>query len=66
MPCWALLGLGSPARTNAAIVLFRGSIGRTHFPRGDHDTLICSNRQQLWPLGDGMCARPWADVELRA
>jgi glyoxylase-like metal-dependent hydrolase (beta-lactamase superfamily II) len=33
-------------------VLFRGSIGRTDFPRGDHDTLIRSITTQLWPLGD--------------
>lgn len=33
-------------------VLFKGSIGRTDFPRGDFDTLIRSIRSQLWPLGD--------------
>ena len=33
-------------------VLFQGSIGRTDFPRGDHDTLINSIRNKLWPLGD--------------
>ncbi len=33
-------------------VLFQGSIGRTDFPRGDHDTLIASIKNQLWPLGD--------------
>ena len=33
-------------------VLFRGSIGRTDFPRGDHATLIRSIREKLWPLGD--------------
>ncbi|MCP4406624.1 MAG: MBL fold metallo-hydrolase [Gammaproteobacteria bacterium] len=33
-------------------VLFKGSIGRTDFPRGDHTTLIRSIHQQLWPLGD--------------
>jgi len=33
-------------------VLFRGSIGRTDFPRGDYDTLIQSIRGRLWPLGD--------------
>ncbi|HEY4542343.1 MAG TPA: MBL fold metallo-hydrolase [Noviherbaspirillum sp.] len=33
-------------------VLFRGSIGRTDFPRGDHATLIASIRDKLWPLGD--------------
>ena len=33
-------------------VLFQGSIGRTDFPRGDHDTLIRSINEQLFPLGD--------------
>lgn len=33
-------------------VLFQGSIGRTDFPRGDHETLIRSIRERLWPLGD--------------
>jgi glyoxylase-like metal-dependent hydrolase (beta-lactamase superfamily II) len=35
-------------------VLFKGSIGRTDFPRGDHATLIRSITTQLWPLGDEM------------
>lgn len=33
-------------------VLFAGSIGRTDFPRGDHQTLIDSITQRLWPMGD--------------
>lgn len=33
-------------------VLFRGSVGRTDFPRGDHATLIRSITERLWPLGD--------------
>lgn len=33
-------------------VLFKGSIGRTDFPRGDHAALIRSIREHLWPLGD--------------
>lgn len=33
-------------------VLFAGSIGRTDFPRGDHNTLIDSICQKLWPLGN--------------
>jgi len=33
-------------------VLFQGSIGRTDFPRGNHDQLIASIRNNLWPLGD--------------
>jgi len=33
-------------------VLFKGSIGRTDFPRGDSATLLASIRDRLWPLGD--------------
>jgi glyoxylase-like metal-dependent hydrolase (beta-lactamase superfamily II) len=33
-------------------VLFAGSIGRTDFPGGDHDTLISSITGRLWPMGD--------------
>jgi glyoxylase-like metal-dependent hydrolase (beta-lactamase superfamily II) len=33
-------------------VLFRGSIGRTDFPKGDYNTLIHSIQERLWPLGD--------------
>lgn len=33
-------------------VIFNGSIGRTDFPRGDHETLIRSIREKLFPLGD--------------
>ena len=33
-------------------VLFKGSIGRTDFPRGDHPTLIKSITEKLWPLGN--------------
>lgn len=33
-------------------VLFKGSIGRTDFPRGDYATLIHSIQEKLWPLGD--------------
>ena len=33
-------------------VLFKGSIGRTDFPRGDHDTLINAIKTKLLPLGD--------------
>ena len=33
-------------------VLFKGSVGRTDFPRGDHTRLIQSIREKLWPLGD--------------
>lgn len=33
-------------------VLFAGSIGRTDFPRGNHQDLIDSITQRLWPMGD--------------
>ena len=33
-------------------VLFAGSIGRTDFPRGNHQDLIDSITGRLWPLGD--------------
>lgn len=33
-------------------VLFRGSIGRTDFPYGDHDALINAIKTKLLPLGD--------------
>jgi len=39
-------------------VLFKGSIGRTDFPRGDLDTLIESITTQLWPLGDDVTFVP--------
>jgi glyoxylase-like metal-dependent hydrolase (beta-lactamase superfamily II) len=39
-------------------VLFRGSIGRTDFPMGDHDTLIASITTRLWPMGDDVTFVP--------
>jgi glyoxylase-like metal-dependent hydrolase (beta-lactamase superfamily II) len=39
-------------------VLFRGSIGRTDFPRGDYETLIRSIRERLWPLGEDVTFVP--------
>ena len=39
-------------------VLFRGSIGRTDFPRGDHATLIRSITERLWPLGNDVSFVP--------
>lgn len=33
-------------------VLFQGSIGRTDFPRGNHQDLIEAITGKLWPLGD--------------
>lgn len=39
-------------------VLFKGSIGRTDFPRGDYQTLVDSIRSTLWPLGDDVTFIP--------
>ena len=39
-------------------VLFQGSIGRTDLPRGDHETLLRSIREQLWPLGEDVVFVP--------
>lgn len=39
-------------------VLFAGSIGRTDFPRGDHETLLRSIREQLFTLGDDITFIP--------
>ena len=33
-------------------VLFSGSIGRTDLPGGDHQTLLNSIRDKVFPLGD--------------
>ena len=33
-------------------VLFAGSIGRTDFPQGNHQQLIDSITQRLWPMGN--------------
>jgi hydroxyacylglutathione hydrolase len=33
-------------------VLFRGSVGRWDFPRGDQAQLIRSITTRLWPMGD--------------
>ena len=33
-------------------VLFAGSIGRTDFPQGNHEDLISSIRERLWPMGN--------------
>ena len=35
-------------------VLFRGSIGRTDFPKGNHQQLLDAIVSNLWPLGDDM------------
>lgn len=33
-------------------VLFAGSIGRTDFPQGNHEQLIASIVEKLWPMGE--------------
>ena len=39
-------------------VLFQGSVGRTDFPYGSHETLIASIRDKLLPLGDDVAFLP--------
>lgn len=39
-------------------VLFAGSIGRTDFPRGNHEDLVRSIKEKLWPLGDDVTFAP--------
>ena len=39
-------------------VLFRGSIGRTDFPLGNHQQLIDAITGRLWPLGDDIAFVP--------
>lgn len=39
-------------------VLFQGSIGRSDFPGGDHQTLINSITEKLWLLGDDVTFIP--------
>ncbi|KAA3624710.1 MAG: MBL fold metallo-hydrolase [Proteobacteria bacterium] len=49
------------SRTRIAFVgdvLFKGSIGRTDFPRGNHEELLRSIRERLWPLGDDVTFVP--------
>jgi len=35
-------------------VLFKGSVGRSDLPRGNHAQLVESITERLWPLGDDM------------
>jgi hydroxyacylglutathione hydrolase len=39
-------------------VIFKGSIGRTDLPGGDHATLLHSIKHKLFPLGDGVTFLP--------
>lgn len=39
-------------------VLFKGSVGRTDFPRSDHQALLNAIVTKLWPLGDDVTFVP--------
>ncbi len=39
-------------------VLFQGSVGRTDFPYGSHDTLMTSIKEKVLPLGDDVAFLP--------
>ncbi|MGQ2992009.1 MAG: MBL fold metallo-hydrolase [Brevundimonas sp.] len=39
-------------------VLFKGSVGRTDFPRSDHQALLNAIVTRLWPLGDDVTFVP--------
>jgi hydroxyacylglutathione hydrolase len=39
-------------------VLFQGSVGRTDFPYGSHDTLMVSIKEKVLPLGDDVAFLP--------
>jgi hydroxyacylglutathione hydrolase len=39
-------------------VLFQGSVGRTDFPYGSHDTLMASIKDKVLPLGDDVAFLP--------
>jgi glyoxylase-like metal-dependent hydrolase (beta-lactamase superfamily II) len=39
-------------------VLFKGSVGRSDFPYGDHGTLIRSIKEKIFPLGDDVSFLP--------
>ena len=49
-------------RANAAVflddVIFKGGVGRSDFPRGDHNQLISSIKDKLLPLGDDVTFIP--------
>jgi glyoxylase-like metal-dependent hydrolase (beta-lactamase superfamily II) len=46
-------------------VLFAGSIGRTDLPGGDHEQLVASIRDRLWPMGDATVFVPGHGPESR-
>ncbi len=39
-------------------VLFKGGVGRSDFPRGDHGQLIAAIKNKLLPLGDDVTFIP--------
>ena len=39
-------------------VLFQGSVGRSDFPRGNHQQLVESITRKLWPLGEDVAFVP--------
>ncbi|GAB7259812.1 hypothetical protein DaDZ19_14790 [Dickeya ananatis] len=39
-------------------VIFRGGVGRSDFPQGNHQALIASIRTKLFPLGDDIAFIP--------
>ena len=39
-------------------VLFKGSIGRSDFPQGNHEQLVDSIRNRLFPVGDEVAFIP--------
>jgi glyoxylase-like metal-dependent hydrolase (beta-lactamase superfamily II) len=55
----------STRRAFVGDVLFAGGIGRTDFPGGDHDQLIASIRERLWPMGDDTVFVPGHGPESR-
>jgi hydroxyacylglutathione hydrolase len=48
----------SPTLVFGGDVLFRGSIGRTDFPGGDHELLLRGIREKLFPLGPDAVVYP--------
>ncbi|MBS1253589.1 MAG: Hydroxyacylglutathione hydrolase GloC [Anaerolineales bacterium] len=49
---------GGPRVAFSGDVLFRGGIGRTDLPGGDHERLMRSIREELFPLGDETTVYP--------
>ena len=39
-------------------VLFRRTVGRTDLPKGNHDLLVKSITEKLWPLGNDVMFLP--------